>query len=373
MAEVKFKKQMTDPVWGQLLYAKVLDPNHFLVKAADLIDWSAFTDRCLRWYDGAGKYGRPPYNPATLVKMLFYSYLYNFSERVTEEAVNDSLSAKYFLGLGVNEPAPDHSTLTYFKDRLLASGGKMAYDLLLREILHQASQQGIVFGSVQVIDATHVIANVNTEKDKQRQKKDKKPPRDPDASWGAKHQKLVKDPKTGKTHKQTEYFHGFKAHCSYNPESGLVTSVVTTTGEVYDGYYLKPLVRKDTFTPVPRKRTYSGDKGYDDGENHEYLKLEHLGDALKLKKTRTEKKDDNKEPWLELIETNEYKEGLCNRYKIERKFGEGKTSHGLRRCRYLGEKKLHIQACLTAAVLNLKVVVAAFSGVTLRGYAWSPG
>lgn len=373
---------MTDPIWGELLYAKILDSNHFLVKAKGLINWDAFSNRCLRWYAGGGQVGRPPYNPATLLRMLFYSYLYNLSERVTEEAVNDSLSAKYFLGLGVNEPAPDHSSLTYFKERLLAGGGKTAYDELLREILTQAKELGVVFGSVQIVDSTHVIANVNTDKDIKRIDKDGKGPRDPDASWGAKRAKISKDPETGETKKQIEYFHGYKAFTSYNSRSGLITAVVSTTGKVYDGHYLKPIIAKDRFSPVPKKPTneageqetliYTADRGFDDGENHEYLKDRGLGDAIRLNNYRTKKKDDNKAPWIALRETKEYKEGLCQRYKIEPKYGEAKMSHGFKRCRSTGGKRFHLQAILTAVILNLKVVVARCSGVTLRGYAWSP-
>ena len=83
--------------------------------------------------------------------------------------------------------------MTYFKDRLLQGGGKTAFDELLREILIQAKNQGIEFGSIQIIDATHVRADVNTQKEKQRKKDDDDfTPRDPDASWGAKHQRKVK-------------------------------------------------------------------------------------------------------------------------------------------------------------------------------------
>ncbi|OGN77489.1 MAG: hypothetical protein A2X26_13815 [Chloroflexi bacterium GWC2_49_37] len=39
--------------------------------------------------------------------------------------------------------------------------------------------------------------------------------------------------------------------------------------------------------------TYSGDKGYDDGNNHYYLERNGLHSAIRLKKTRTSKKNDN--------------------------------------------------------------------------------
>jgi len=42
------------------------------------------------------------------------------------------------------------------------------------------------------------------------------------------------------------------------------------------------------------------DKGYDDGNNHYYLEQRQLHSAIRLKKTRTGKKDRNKQVWLAL-------------------------------------------------------------------------
>lgn len=375
---IRFKKHSTGSFFGSFLYDQILPKNHFLVQARAIIDWSSYTKRCLRWYHQSTKGGRPPYEPAVLLRMLFLSYLYNISERQIEERVNLDLSFKYFVGLGVDEIPPDHSTLTYFKDRLLTGGGKAAFDELLREILGQAKNQGIEFGSIQIVDATHVRADVNTAKEKEREKERAKDnddftPRDPDASWGAKHQRKVKDPKSGKTFKQTEYFHGYKAHTSVNAQSRLITAIKTTTGRLDDGSQLTTLVEKDNFTPVSKQRTYAGDRGYDYGDNHEYLKQKKMFDALKLNKYRTGKKDNNKEIWIELIKTKEYQLGLEERYKVEQIFGEEKYNHGLARCRYLGERKFHLQASLVAIVHNLKVVVAQITGTTLKGYDFKGG
>lgn len=367
----RFKTHTDNSFFGDFLYDQVIPKNHFLRKAKEIIDWSKFTDRILVWYRGGGLVGRPPYDPSEMFRMLFLSYLYDISETQIEERVNLDLAFKYFVGLGVDELAPDHSSLTKFKNRLIAGAGKSAFDQLLREILHQAKELGIEFGSMQVVDSVHSIADVNTDKDRQRQDKQNKPPRDSGARWGCKGEKKKRDPETGQTVKVKDYFYGSKAHTSYNEQSKLITSVSTTAGNATDDKQFKTLVNKDEFTPIPKKRTYAGDKGYDDGENHEILKDKHLGDALKLKKTRTEKKNPNKAPWLKLEASKEYQEGLKVRYKIEQKFGEAKTGHGLRRCRYLGNKKYHLQACLTAIVLNLKVVVAEITGSTLKGYGYN--
>jgi len=61
-----------------------------------------------------------------------------------------------------------------------------------------------------------------------------------------------------------------------------------------------------------------------------------------------------------------YGQGLDERYKIERKFGESKRQHGLGRCRYRGLERYEIQALLTAMALNLKRMVKLLYGVNLR-------
>lgn len=374
---IRFKRQTTGSFFGSFLYEQIIPRDHFLVQAKSIIDWKRFSKRLLRWYRiSEGGCGNPPYDPALLLRMLFLSYCYNISERQIEERVTYDLTFKYFVGLGADEKAPDHSTLTYFKERLLLGGGKTAFDELLREILVQAKQKGVVFGSIQIVDATHVKADVNTQKEKQKKKDDDKKrgsgftPRDSDAKWGAKHKRKVKDPKTGRTFEQTEYFFGYKAHTSADSKSRLITSIKTTPGNLDDGSQLKTLVSKDDFAPVPKKRTYVGDRGYDYGENHEILRQKKMHDALKLNRYRTEKKDENKEIWLKLMAKKEYNEGLKERYKIEQIFGEQKQCHGLSRCRYIGSKKFHLQACLTAMTHNLKVVVASITGATLKGYAY---
>lgn len=367
---IRFKKHTTNSFFGHFLYDQLLDKKHFLIQAKSIVDWSKFTNRCLRWYKGAGEVGRPPYNPSCLLKMLFISYLYNFSERQAEMMVNDSIAMKCFLGLGVDEIAPDHSSLTYFKERLLKGAGKSAYDQLLREILTQAKQRGVKFGSIQIIDSVHTIADVNTDKDDTRKDKGEKP-RDPSAKWGTKGKKKIKDKKTGKMITINKSFFGYKTHTSANADNKLITSITTTSGEASDGKQFMKLVGKDSFTPLPKtSRTYAADKAYDDGENHQYLKDKKMGDAIILKKTRLDKKDQNKQIWQELVATKQYQEGAKRRREIEAIFGIQKQNHGLRRARYLGLDKYHVQTTITALVYNLKVVVACITGSTLKGYGY---
>ncbi|MBC7265290.1 MAG: transposase [Chloroflexi bacterium] len=109
--------------------------------------------------------------------------------------------------------------------------------------------------------------------------------------------------------------------------------------------------------------------GYDDSDNHVFLAENGLHSAIRLNSYRTRKKDLNKRVWLEKEVTEPYQAGLKERYKIERKFGEGKRYHGMGRCRYLGLVRYTIQSILTAIVLNLKRLVKLLTGVSFRGRA----
>jgi IS5 family transposase len=265
--------------------------------------------------------------------------------------------------LGLDQKAPDHSTLTVFRKRLIKQGDLGVFEVLLAEIVQIALASGIQFGSLQVIDSVHSEANVNTAKDKGR-KDDGKDPRDPDAKWGAKGKQKAKD-QNGKEVDQVKYFFGYKGHVSMNAESNLITSLEVTSGEAYDGHHFCSLVDQDLAQNIPAD-TYSADRGYDDGNNHYYLEHLNLQSAICLKDIRTKKKDSNKQVWLEMIQTPAYKAGQKERYKIERKFGEAKQGHGLGRCRYIGLLKFGIQAYFTAIVLNLKRMVKLLTGVGLK-------
>lgn len=366
MEKQRFVETGSSSFFGEYLYDQVVREDHFLRQLKRIIKWERFTQKLIRLYKGGGVVGRPPFDPALVLKMELIAYLYNLTERQAEVYVNENLPAKYFVGLAVDEKAPDHSTLTVFRERLVKRGKLKVFEEMLEEIVQIALQQGIQFGSIQIVDSVHSIANVNTDKDQKRQEKGQGP-RDPDAHWGVKHKRKVKN-EEGKEEEQVQYFYGYKAHVSLNAESHLITSLEVTSGEVYDGHHFTSLVDHDLKQEFPLE-IYTADKAYDDGENHYNLEVRGLHSAIRLKKNRTEKKDGNKQVWLDLRQTPQYKQGLKERYKVERKFGEAKQGHGLGRCRYLGRMGFAVQAFFTAIMLNLKRMVRLLAGVGFKTQA----
>jgi IS5 family transposase len=336
--------------------------NHFLRRLRDLLDWEGLTKDLADCYKGGAEYGGVPYHPTVPFKMLLLSYLYKLSERQTEEFANDSVAARYFLGLAGHQSAPDHSTLSVFKQRIIGKEGPKAFEERLQRIVQLAKEKGISFGHIQVVDATHSIADVDVKKDDER-KEGGAGPRDEDAAWGSKGRKRVRTA-DGKTVLVNKSFYGYKTHLSLNTESGMITSVVVTPGNKPDGQQFRELVEKDEQAGI-EARVYAGDKGYDDGDNHEMLFCRGKSSALCLNRYRTEKYPEGL--WAELKSSEDYQAGQRQRYKVEQKNAEAKRWHGLGRCRYLGLAKYAVQAVMTALVMNLKRMVLLLSGVRFRG------
>jgi IS5 family transposase len=362
----RFRKTLKQSFFGDFIYAQVIPEDHFLVQLDRTVNWDEFVLVLIEAYKGNGEYGSVPYNPVMILKMLLLSYLYDISERGTEDFCNYYLPAKAFIGLGITDRAPDHSTLTVFKVRLLDHKGAADYSALFDMIIKQAQVAGVAFGTIQVVDAVHTIANVNNEKDRKRIEHGE-PSADPDATVVNKGTRTITEP-DGTTHSEEVKYLGYKTHVSMDAETGLVTSIIPTFGNIADNTQMPGLVAHDAALGVPAE-TYAGDKAYDDGDLHDLLWTLHKHSALRLNKKRTTKKDPNKQIWFDLLASPFYQAGLKLRFRIERKFGEAKAWHGFDRCRYRGVDRYAVQSFLTFMMLNLKRMVLLLTGIRFRPIA----
>ncbi len=363
MGQKRFKPLGLGTFFGDMVYLRVVPRNHFLVKLNQLIDWENFVPILLPAYEGLAEEGRPPYSPIVLLKMLVVAYLYNLSERQTEEVVNFQLPVKEFVGLAVDEPAPDHSTLCLFKRRLREAGRWASFAAVGDAVLQQAQAAGIRLGEIQVVDSVHTVADVDNDADRHRQDQGQAP-RDPEAQLVKKGKRTVTQP-DGQVEMRESQYRGYKSHTSLNAETGLITTIHPTLGNAADNIQFPSLLAHDQAIGVPGL-IYTGDQAYDDTDLHVRLWEQDKFSAFRLHAYRTQKKDGNKEIWRQLQACPEYERGLKERYKIERKFGEGKLWHRLGRCRYLGLARYGIQAYLTALALNLKRIIQLLCGVTFR-------
>ena len=363
MARKRFKETGMGSFFGDFVYERIVPRDHFLVKLNRVMDWEPFTEMLLPAYKGLAERGRPPYPPVVILKMLLISFLYGISERQVEEATNFNLAVKEFVGLAVDEAAPDHSTLSEFNRRLRESGGWEKVATICDEVLRQARVAGIQLGKVQVVDSVHTVADVDKDADRERRRRGKKP-RDSQVQV-VKKGKRRKTDADGQARMVEVRYLGYKSHTSVNAETGLITTVVPTVGSAADNKAFPNLLAHDEEIGVSAD-TYSGDRAYDDTDLHYRLWAAGKHTALQLNAYRTRTTNDHHEFWQKVADSPEYQAGRAERFKVERKYGEAKCWHGFGRCRSLGLLRYGIQAHLTALVLNLKRIVTLLTGVRFR-------
>src|SRR5262245_41488652 len=79
------------------------------------------------------------------------------SERQLLRLASDRLSVRWYLGYNLDEPLPDHSSLT----RIRARYGVEVFRRFFEAIVEQCQQAGLVWGRELYVDATHVLADAS--------------------------------------------------------------------------------------------------------------------------------------------------------------------------------------------------------------------
>jgi len=139
--------------------ALVKSPGHpFYEKLTEVLSaegFDAFAEaRSAPYY--AKKLGRPSIPPGVYFRMLMIGYYEGLeSERGIDWRVSDSLSLRRFLGYGLDEETPDHSSLSRTRHRLPTEIHTEIFNWALR-VLGKAD---LVKGKTVGVDATTLEAN----------------------------------------------------------------------------------------------------------------------------------------------------------------------------------------------------------------------
>ena len=100
--------------------------------------------------------GRPSIPPGTYLRMMFAGFFEGLpSERAIAWRCADSFSLREFLGFGLTEATPDHSTLSGLRRRLPETLHREVFDWVLKV----AAEEGLLKGRKVAIDATTLEAN----------------------------------------------------------------------------------------------------------------------------------------------------------------------------------------------------------------------
>lgn len=309
--------------FGNFLYDQILSQRpHFLKDLAQVVDFRFVEEHCKDFYVD---WGRDPWDPVLMFKMVFLQFLYDLSDREMEEQAAFNLVYKWFLGLSVEELPPDFSTLSRFRTRLGAEG----FEKLFNQVVDQARSRGFITDRLHIIDSTHISARV----DLFRLKKEHKSKRGDDDDHYVDRHSPDPDARFGRKSKKKS-FYGYKAHKVEDADSEFIVKVKTTPGNEPDGNQLPALIDGHAGEAT-------GDKAYDSKSNHAHLAEMGVTSGIIRRQRRPGRPRNSRR----------------ERPKIERKFSEGKNRHGLDKARYWGLAKVSIQSFMTAIVLNLKRLV----------------
>lgn len=294
--------------------------NDRLSRIDALIDWKPFAKSLGKVY--SSDRGRPSNPPLTLFKALLLAQWYNLSDYELEAAIDDRLSFRRFIGLGLDETAPDHSVYSRFRSRMISQGLERG---LFDELSRQMDKLGLLIKSGTMVDATIVGAAVS------------KPPKNDDGTAG----KSETDPDAGWTckGKKRDYF-GYKAHIGADEGSGIVRKYTMTVAGVYDGKILEPLLSGD-------EEWAFGDKAYGYAENSGLLERLGIGDGLMRRHYGSDRN-------AEAVNKLRNRVISSRRAGVERVFGTLKRSYGYLRVRYLGLAKNGLELMLRLFAYNLR-------------------
>src|SRR3989337_968676 len=149
-------KSPQESFFGSYLYDRIVPVDHLLRKINQVVDFS-FTRQILN-----DRYnpdiGRPAEDPEFMLRLCLLQYIYGDSDRQVVENARLNLAYKYFLGLAVDAEVPDYTSVSYFRAQRL---GEEKFGAVLDQIVRQCIDKGLVKGNRQIIDSTHIRANIS--------------------------------------------------------------------------------------------------------------------------------------------------------------------------------------------------------------------
>ena len=299
----------------------------FLSRMEQILPWQNLTAVIEPFYPKAGN-GRRPYPLETMLRIHCMQHWYNLSDGAMEDALYEIASMRLFARLSLDSALPDRTTIMNF--RHLLEQHQLARQLF-KTINRWLAEAGVMMTQGTLVDATIIEAPSST-KNKEQQR----------------------DPEMHQTKKGNQWHFGMKAHIGVDADSGLVHTVIGTSGNVADvteGNSLLHGEETDAF----------GDAGYQGAHKRPDASKDvtwHV--AMRPGKRKELDKENN--PIDALIDQVE-KIKASIRAKVEHPFRVIKRQFGYTKVRYRGLKKNTLQLKTLFALSNLWMVRHQLLGV----------
>lgn len=264
---------------------QLVPSDHLLRLIEKHVDFSFITEKVRPYYSATQ--GRPPIPPVRLFKMMLIGYLYGIrSERMLEKEIDMNLAYRWFLGLGLSERVPDHSSISWNRNGRFQGTG--VFQEIFDEVVRLAISHHMIAGRLLITDSTHIEASANKNRytmqltsetpqaylqelehavNDSRNAHGKKPlPPQPEEEAELKKQKVsLTDPESGfmnRKGKPEGFF--YLDHRTVDHKFNMITDVYVTPGNVNDStVYMERLNRQlETFGFGDTLEAIALDSGY---------------------------------------------------------------------------------------------------------------
>ena len=128
--------------------------NNFYRQVEAKLDLSFVRDLVQQHY--SSRMGRPSIDPVVFFKLQLIMFFEGIrSERQLMEMVNMRLDHRWYIGYDLNDPVPDHSSLSKIRDRY----GLEVFQQFFEQIVQLCIDAGLVWGKELYFDGTKIRAN----------------------------------------------------------------------------------------------------------------------------------------------------------------------------------------------------------------------
>ena len=132
-----------------------IDPDHLLIQIDERLDFAKLVAPLEERY--CPDFGRPAIHPEVMVRALLVCSLYNIASfRRLCSAISENIAYRWFCFLTIDDPVFDHSTITYFVNRI----GREGFSEVFAGLNEQLLRMGLLSPELYV-DSSMVKANVN--------------------------------------------------------------------------------------------------------------------------------------------------------------------------------------------------------------------
>jgi IS5 family transposase len=340
--------KMTHRRYDQLsIVDKLIGPgksrnDRFFDQVNEAIDWKPIEAELSIIH--SSRRGRPGITPLLMFKTVLIQRFYNLSDPATEDALNDRKSFARFVGMPLDETAPDHSSISRFRSELIRLG---LMDKLIAQLMIQIEARGLVLKQGTLMDATFIKSAARPPSAPPKAKGEPQPvaaDKDEDPFAAGKRSRLDPDARWGKKGRQAHF--GYKLHIAADDERRIIRTHKLTPANVNDCTVGPELVQVDG-------GAHYADKGYPSQPLRDKLAAHRLADGIMQLGTKH----------YPLSPASRRRNTVLARLRgfVEGIFGEAKQRLGLFRARYLGLPKVQLECDLVVFAFNLKTIALALA------------